>query len=96
MANDETVNSKKIIDLKLITQNFSFQDLNIFEMNAMDRQFVLSNQKDREDLIQIQLNGVSVVWDLDQNEEITVLIGADNQFDVKNFVRTGHLLKFTK
>jgi len=62
----------------------------------MDRHFVVRDEKSRQDVIQIQFNGVSTIWDLKECEEITYLIGADNQFDMKNFVRTGHLLRFTK
>ncbi len=62
----------------------------------MDKNFVIGKEKVRQDLIQIQFNGVSTIWDLEEMEEITYLIGADNQFDVKNFVRTGHLIRFTK
>ena len=62
----------------------------------MDKNFVIGKEKVRQDLIQIQFNGVSTIWDLEEMEEITYLIGADNQFDVKNFARTGHLIRSTK
>lgn len=65
-------------------------------LTNMDRLFHLKDGKDRQDIIQFQFNGVSLVWDLGENEEITYLFGAENQYDVKNFVRTGHLLRFTK
>ena len=46
--------------------------------------------KTRENLVQIVLNEVSLIWDLDENEEINSL-GQSCVFDSENSVRTGHV-----
>ena len=46
--------------------------------------------KKRANLIQIELNEISLIWDLDENEEVSFLVQS-GVFDQDNFVRTGHI-----
>ena len=59
----------------------------------------MRDEKVRSDLIQIRDHQISVIWDLNEFEEVTYL-GDWHMFsehtNLKNFVRTGHQLSIDR
>jgi len=77
-----------------------YQDkFNIFTVGEEERKFLMRDEKLRPDLIQIRDHQISVIWDLDEFEEVTYLgdwYMFSEHANLKNFVRTGHQLSIDR
>lgn len=96
--NEDMYKFQKVNISKNFNENTVSSGMTIRNVNSNDLDIAERNEK-RNNVIQISFHNLSMIWDLDENKEVTFIENPQQLIQFNKFVRTGnipHLFTFKK